>query len=405
MHVRDTLNAFVDYPFRPVDASATGQLAGLTLAVKDIFDLAGYPTGAGNPAVRHWQGEKTQNAWAVQALLNAGARVVGKTHTDEFAYSMNGENAHYGTPVNPRAPGRIPGGSSSGSAAAVAGGLSDIALGSDTGGSIRLPASYCGLIGLRPTHGRIAVDGVFPLCRSFDTVGWFAKDAATYLGVAEILLGPDDGAPDITMLRPAIDVAEQVLGPDEELETDRCFSMLSAEVPFGSPARISAEGFAEWRPHFRTIQAYEVWQDHGSFLAATRPAIGPGIRERLEWAETVSERQYQEAMASRRAISAGIRALVPAGTALVFPTAPSVAPLLGMTGDALESYRQRAISMLCAAGLAGLPQISLPIGSVNGLPFGISILGWQGSDWSLLRLGAQLLTHLIAVPPERNTVR
>jgi amidase len=395
MHVRDTLNAFVDYPYKPVAAAAGGILAGTTLAVKDIFDLAGYPTGAGNPEVRIWQGEKTKNALAVQALLDAGARVVGKTHTDEFAYSMNGENVHYGTPVNPRAPGRIPGGSSSGSAVAVAGGLADIALGSDTGGSIRLPASYCGLIGLRPTHGRIAMDGVFPLCRSFDTVGWFAKDAETYLRVAGTLLGPDDGATAITMLRPASDVVAQVLGPDERAETERCFAAMSRQVQFGSAVTLCPEGFAEWRPHFRTIQAYEVWRDHGSFLAATRPAIGPGIRERLEWAETVSAESYARAMQSRWQIAERIRALVRPGTALVFPTAPSVAPLLGMAGDALESYRQRAISMLCAAGLAGLPQISLPIGSVDGLPFGISLMGCPGADWSLLRLGVQILS---AVP-------
>ena len=126
-----------------------------------------------------------------RALLDAGARIVGKTHTDEMTYSLNGENAHYGTPVNVNAPGRIPGGSSSGSAAAVAAGLVDFALGSDTGGSVRAPASFCGIYGLRPTHGRISLEGACALAASFDTVGWFARDPALLERVGRVLLRDD----------------------------------------------------------------------------------------------------------------------------------------------------------------------------------------------------------------------
>src|SRR5690606_31272858 len=191
LQTRDPLNAFLDYPEVAVSSSTEGPLAGLTLAVKDIFDVAGYPTGGGNPDKLAESPIATKTASAIQALLDAGARFIGKTQTEELTFSMIGMNAHYPTPVNPRAPQRVTGGSSSGSVAAVAGGLADIAAGSDTNGSIRAPASFCGLLGLRTTHGRIPLDCTMALAPSFDTFGWFAKDAATYAKVGDVLLGAD----------------------------------------------------------------------------------------------------------------------------------------------------------------------------------------------------------------------
>lgn len=380
----DPVGAFVDYPGIAVSSAETGPLAGKTLAVKDLYDVAGYPTGGGHPLLRASSGIKTANAPAVSALLAAGARFVGKTHTDEFAYSMNGENAHYGTPVNPRAPGRIPGGSSSGSVAAVAAGLVDIALGSDTGGSVRLPASYCGLIGLRTTHGRISLEGVQPLASSFDTVGWFARDLETYMAVAKVLLGDASGEP-IRRLLIVDDITENVVGDAERREAERCFSLLGRVLPIDGRIRM-ADSFEPWRHVFRTIQAYEAWQAHGSWIEAYRPNLGDGIRERFEWARTVSRQDYDAALREREAIAAHIRTLIPPGTALLFPTTPSVAPVANRAGEELETYRAKAISMTCSAGLAGLPQISLPLGEIDGLPFGISLMGEQASDLELLRV-------------------
>ena len=156
--MNDTLGAFCHHTHVTLPGSETGPLATLSLAVKDVFHIKGHPTGAGNPDWLRTHPVAGTTAPAVQRLLDAGAHIVGKTHTDELAYSLNGENVHYGTPVNPNAAGRIPGGSSSGSAAAVAGGLVDFAIGTDCGGSVRLPASYCGIFGFRPTHGRIPLD-------------------------------------------------------------------------------------------------------------------------------------------------------------------------------------------------------------------------------------------------------
>src|SRR6056300_1661103 len=186
--LEDELGAFCADRDVHIAGSAPGELAGLTFAAKDVFDIAGFRTGAGNPDWLRTHPPATITASAVQRLLDAGATLVGKTHTDELTYSLNGENFHYGTPVNPNAPGRIPGGSSSGSAAATAGGLVDFALGTDTGGSVRLPASNCGIFGFRPSHGLIDNDGVVPLSPAFDTVGWFARDGGLLQRVGNILL-------------------------------------------------------------------------------------------------------------------------------------------------------------------------------------------------------------------------
>ena len=203
----DPVHAFVDYPDVPVPNAPAGPLAGLTLGVKDIFDVAGYPTGCGNPTKRAEAEAKPAKASApaVARLLAAGARFVGKTHTAELAFSLDGRNDHYGTPINPAAPGRVPGGSSSGSASAVAAKLCDFALGSDTGGSVRGPASFCGIIGLRPTHGRIDIGGAMPLAPSLDTVGWFAHDFDVFERVGAVLLGEDAAGPDLARVVAAKD--------------------------------------------------------------------------------------------------------------------------------------------------------------------------------------------------------
>ena len=189
------LNAFVPDSDAHIAGIEGGPLSGLTFAAKDIFDVAGHVTGCGNPHWRATHGPAVTNAWVVQTLVDAGATMVGKTITDELTRGIFGENMHYGTPVNPRAPGRVPGGSSSGSASAVAGGLVDFALGSDTGGSVRVPSSFCGLYGLRPTHGRIPLEGMLLQAPSFDTIGWFARDAETFARVGREVLPAGVGAP------------------------------------------------------------------------------------------------------------------------------------------------------------------------------------------------------------------
>src|SRR3954470_24381771 len=187
--MQDPLGAFVPGTTVHKAPHRAGPLSGLRFAAKDLFDVAGLVTGCGNPDWAATHAPAEANAWAVDALLGAGATLVGKTITDEISLGLLGINKFDGTPLNPRAPDRVPGGSSSGSASAVAGALVDFALGTDSGGSVRIPASFCGLYGLRPTHGRIPVDGMMTQAPSFDTVGFFSDDAATFAAVGAVLLG------------------------------------------------------------------------------------------------------------------------------------------------------------------------------------------------------------------------
>src|SRR5213083_1121681 len=180
---------FVPGPALRIAGAPGGPLAGLMFAAKDLFDVAGHPTGGGNPDWARQHPAPTRHAWAVQRLLDAGATLIGKTVTDEVSRGILGENPFDGTPLNPKAPDRVPGGSSSGSASAVAQGLCDVALGTDTGGSVRVPASFCGLYGIRPTHGRLSLDGMLPQAPSSDTTGWFARDAETFARVSRVMLG------------------------------------------------------------------------------------------------------------------------------------------------------------------------------------------------------------------------
>src|SRR5215468_4730341 len=184
----DDIGAFVPGPRVRIEGRPGGPLSGLAFAAKDLFDVAGVPTGGGNHDWPTGRPLPTRHAWAVQTLLDAGASLIGKTITDEVSLGILGENAFDGTPLNVRAPGRVPGGSSSGSAAAVAAGLCDTALGTDTGGSVRVPASFCGLYGIRPTHGRLPVSGMMAQAPSSDTTGWFARDAATFAKVSSVML-------------------------------------------------------------------------------------------------------------------------------------------------------------------------------------------------------------------------
>ncbi|PBC21653.1 MULTISPECIES: amidase family protein [unclassified Mesorhizobium] len=352
-------NAFLDLRQIPVAHANLGPLAGLRLAVKDIYDVAGYRTGCGNSRKFAEGIAATSTAPAVQTILDAGARFVGKTQTDELAFALFGQNAHFPFPVNPAAPDRVTGGSSSGSASAVAGGLADIATGSDTGGSIRAPASFCGLIGLRTTHGRIALDGTMKLAPSFDTFGWFAD--------------------------------EMVAGP--ALAEYARMKALAGAV-FGTPAT-STTRFSSSPDElywcFRRLQAREAWGVHGEWITSGERDLGPGVEERFGFGRAVDDRTAQAENVRRLTFRGELSALLGKDGFLVLPTVPGPAPYVDSTPEQFQAYRERALHLLCLAGLSGFPQITLPIGSVAGAPFGLSLLGPSGSDIALIRLGRKLL--------------
>lgn len=384
MPVNDTLDAFVSHGHFELAPTGTGPLDGLTFALKDLFHVAGVPTAAGSPAWLASHGVPDANAPVVDLLLGAGARLVGKTHTDEMAWSLNGENHHYGTPINPAAPGRIPGGSSSGSAAATAGGLVDFAIGSDTGGSVRLPASYCGLFGLRPTHGRISIAGSVPLAPSYDTVGWFARDAQTFEKVGAVLLGGLAAmpAPRLLLARDLFEAA----GPKVTAALAPALARITALYGAAEEVDVAHGALPHWRNAFRILQSADAWAEHADWVRAAQPEFGPGVKERFAAAATLDPAEVAEARALRAQVRARIDALLGDDGILLLPTAPGIAPRRGTPLADLEAFRARAIELLCLSGHAGTPQISLPLATLEGCPLGLSAMAPRGKDEMLLAL-------------------
>ena len=387
----DPLGAFVRANQIAVNGSDSGSLHGLTFAVKDAIDITGARTGFGNPEWLRTHAPATKSATAVQRLLDAGANMIGKTHSDELAYSLTGENVHYGTPRNPRDASRIPGGSSNGSAAAVAGGLVDFALGTDCGGSVRLPASYCGILGFRPSHGRVPLGGVIPFGPSFDVVGWFSRSAGVLRSVGAALLDPvpRQRAPHrVLIARDAFDLVNLAIAAALARPVAKVVERVGELVE----VVVSPKGLDAWRKVLQTIQAAEIWQNHGDWVRQNHPGFGPGVRERFEAASHVSASDLARGRAERAQIVRHLDELIGEGDVFVLPTSPRVAPLRNLpVADVEVTYRNQAVALLCIAGLGGLPQISLPLGESEGLPLGLSLVGRRGSDEALLDLAVDLL--------------
>jgi len=382
----DPLNAFIPHDKVQLAGAPDGPLKGLRFASKDIFDIAGHVTGCGNPDWLRSHPAATATAPAVARLLAAGADLAGKTITDELAYSLNGQNFHYGTPVNVNAPGRIPCGSSSGSAAAVAGGAVDFALGSDTGGSVRVPAAVCGIYGLRPSHGRVPIEGVMALASSFDTVGWFAREASVMARIGAVLLGEDTSlpGPGVARIADAFALAEPAVQAALEPLAERIESLRRPR-----PA-IEIGGLGEWMGVFRRLQAREIWAQHGAWIEREQPRFGPEIAARFEWARGVAQQPPGGEAERRVAFAARLGTVLAEAGLLMLPSAPDIAPLRGLAGPSSQGFRDRTLSLTCIAGLARLPQLSLPAGRVQGCPVGLSLIGPWGSDRALLDLAAQL---------------
>ena len=386
----DRLGAFCRHTHAEMKGGARGPLAGLTCAVKDIYDIAGHRTGFGSPDWVRTHEPAARTAPAVQLLLDAGAHVVGKAHTEEMAWSLTGENAHYGTPVNVNAPGRVPGGSSSGSAAAVAAGVVDFAIGSDTGGSVRLPASYCGILGIRPTHGRISLEGVCPLAPSFDTCGWFAREAATLERVGRVLLrdiAPARTPRRLLVAQDAFAHADAAAAAALEPALERVAKLV------GKPEKVTVgdEPLTQWMDYFRFPQGAEAWACHREWVMRVKPQFGPAIKGRFEWAQSIAPEDVARARARREEITRRLETLLEADAVLAIPSAPGIALPRNSSPQVADAMRARALPMLCIAGLARLPQISLPLAQLDGCPLGLSLIAARGHDTMLLELAKKLI--------------
>lgn len=386
----DPYGAFCHDNHAAIPGAPRGPLAGLTFAAKDVFDIRGARTGFGHPAWLTSHPPARETAELVAKLVAAGAALVGKTLSDELCYSLSGENSHYGTPHNPRAPNRIPGGSSSGSAVAVAAGMVDFALGTDCGGSIRVPASYCGVLGIRPTHGRVSLKGAHPFASSFDCAGWLARDPEIFLRVGRTLLDAVDPPQPFRRLIIAEDAFERADGAVRQALDDGVDALTQI---VGSAVRetLSPDGFETWFDAFRILQAAEVWHSMGGWIMQNQPDLGPGVRERFASAARITPTQVREAKAQRAKIVAHLEATIGPGDVVCFPTTPRPAPLRGSEMAEVEiTYRHRAMALLCASGLAGLPQISIPLGTAEGGPVGLSVMARPNTDIDLLTLTKQI---------------
>ena len=391
---RDTVGAFCQHAPVHIEASKTGFLSGLSYGVKDIYDIAGVPTGFGSPAWLNSHPIPTVSAAFIQTLSNAGATLLGKTHTDELTYSILGINAHYGTPINSASPQRVPGGSSSGSAAAVAAGLVDFAIGSDTGGSVRAPASFCGIYGIRTTHGRISLEHARPLAKSFDALGWFAKNPTILRQVGEVLL--NEQAPR-THKKPQFFILKEAFALIPEAIAKTLKESIANQFP-SSPQEISIgpEKLSDWAETFRIFQASEIWQEHGQWAQQHLNEFGPGIKERFEIAKSLNPALVESALQNQERIEHYIRELIGAlgdgetEAILVLPSTGCIAPLLNSSPAELEQVRKQLFQLLCIAGLSGLPQINLPLCKYQEAPLGLSLIANANEDLLLLKIADEM---------------
>ncbi|NNE82951.1 MAG: amidase [Alphaproteobacteria bacterium] len=386
------VSGFLDDERHPVAGAAAGPLKGLTFAVKDIIDVAGHVTGGGNADWRRTHEPAANNAPAVQVLLDAGATLAGKTITEEFAYGMIGENFHYGTPRNGAAPGHIPGGSSSGSASVVSAGEVDFALGTDTGGSVRVPASFCGLYGLRPSHGRVPLAGILPLAPSLDTCGWFARDADIMRRVGEVMLDwqtpPASGR--FLVARDAFGVAGDAVRAALSPALARAGDILGAPAEIDAGALHGMADLGDWAKVMQVIRGSEAAASHLSWITATDPVMGPGFRDRFEAGGRYTREEIGAATATRARIEGHLDAMLADGAILAVPAAPAPPPPVRSPESVYDDLRMKNEMYNSMAPLARLPQISLPLGQVDGLPIGLGLVAAHGNDELLLDIAVAM---------------
>ena len=388
-------NAFVTtFDLSPADS---GPLDGLRFAVKDTIDVAGFKTGCGNPTWRDSHPAAVVHAVCAEQLFIAGARCIGKTISDELAFSLLGENHFYGTPLNAQAPDRVPGGSSSGSASAVACGLVDFALGTDTGGSIRVPASNCGIWGFRPSHGFISVAGVNPLAPSFDTVGILAQNADVLAKVAVFLLAAAPVSPSkpttIHLIREAFDLTDADVQQSLSEPLQRLREIFGGAVRESSlqelVARDAGHSFAAWVDSFCVIQWAEIESCLGAWIANAKPEFGPEIAASFQLMKQLDRRRIAEAVQRREQYCRSLHEFLGPNDLLCIPTTPALAPLKRHPPRRSSSgtgYYPRTLSLTSVAGMGRLPQVSLPIADVAGVPVGLSLLARHGQDSFLLQV-------------------
>ena len=368
-------------------------LRGIPICVKDVIDVAGAPTTAGSA---NWRREPARDAAAVARLRAAGAVIVGKGHTNEFAYGIDGRNPHFGDCRNPYDRTRLTGGSSSGPAVATAAGMALAGLGTDTSGSIRVPASFCGLVGIRPTVGLVPTSGVVPLAWSYDTVGPLARTVADAGILFDVLAG---GTPhgtrreagDVRGLR--IGVIEQLLeGVEPYVESAVRQAADQLEAAGAELSAVRFELLSHANAIHQLVQHAEASQVHAASFAEQYQHYSESVRLRLSVGLLLPASAYLRAQRARRLLIDEFADRTRAIDALLAPSTPCSAPAqdsreITVGGVALE-LRQALLQCVLAPSQFGCPVVAVPIGTHQGLPFGMQIIGRPYTEHSLLSIAA-----------------
>ncbi len=386
-----------------VSPTGSGPLDGLCFAVKDVIDVAGCKTGCGNPTWRDSHPPAVTHAVCVEQLLRAGARCVGKAICDELAFSLLGENYFYGTPLNARAPHRVPGGSSSGSASAVVCGLVDFALATDTAGSTRVPSSNCGIWGFRPSHGFVSVAGVNPLAPSFDTVGVLAHSADVLAKVALALLAGPPASPTkrgtIHLIHEAFALADEDVQQTLLEPVRRLGDLFGQRVQKSSLSDFAPDepgrNFATWADTFCVIQWAEIKSCLGAWIADAKPEFGADVAASFELTNQLDRRRVAEALQRREQYFRSLLEFLGADDLLCIPTTPALAPHKGdppKRSSSGSGYYPRTLALTSVGGIGRLPQVSLPLAPVAEAPVGLSLLGRHGQDALLLEAAMSVAT-------------
>lgn len=393
---RAFVEAFTRTPY------GSGPLDGMTFAVKDNIDLAGTRTSYGSKSWQEAHADAVHNALCVEQLLGAGASCVGKTIADEFTYSLTGENPFFGTPLNPRAPDRVPGGSSSGSASAVACGICDFAIGTDSAGSIRVPASFCGAWGMRPTLHRISEAGVLPFMPSVSTVGAFANRIDVLEQVMRVLLRsrpkPFDGIRNIFLLEDAFDLADSSVQAAVEhsiTELSRAHgvtvSRIKANDVFGNDYDLCAAN----ERALRILQTAEFASTVGSWIDTVGAEVSPGFALAYQNVQHQDRTAVNEALDLCEYLFSRILDFMGPNDLICTPTAPVPAPLKASMTSAtqFQNFYDRTMALTSFAGVGRLPEISIPAATVDGLPVGVSLIARHYEDEFLLDAAKLLFAH------------
>jgi len=376
---------------------SSGELSGLSFAVKDNIDIAGEITGYGSPGWMDTHYKPVVNAVCLEQLLNAGAVCKGKTKSDELAYSLIGVNEYFGTPLNPKTPDRVPGGSSSGSASAVAGGSADFAIGTDTGGSIRIPACNCGVWGYRPSHGAVSVSGVLALAPSFDTVGILAQNGEILEKVMRVLLAEKRGGSHVFSSVCLVDDVFQISdrriidGNTPALNKISAFHRVRklklAEI---TDAHVNVHWLFEQLGFLLSI---EIWNTFGAWIKSEHPKLSSGVEQNLyAHAETADRKDILSRLRMKKEFQTKMNAFLGEGRILCFPTTMDPAPRLDeltpefYAGD----YIPRTMGVNSISSLSCTPQITIPAAEVGGMQVGLSFLAGYGQDMRLINFCNQL---------------